>query len=152
MKKGKYVVILVIALILVISLVLVFSVLAEKQKKYDKLIYNSWNKLRDEYNSMKIVPFPGEPIEHELLYFSDGKIQFCITEEVGISTSSDEIEIGDEYKCKDYEYLLEDNKLIVNIDGKEITYLYEFLDNNQLMLNYVGDGFEYKFYYSSSVG
>ena len=60
--------------------------------------------------------------------------------------------------CGDYEYSWEKGKITIYVYPEDvvgsigIVYTYIFNENDELVLTYSGDGFDYKFYYQAAIG
>lgn len=156
MKKKIWIIIFIILLVVFLVVVFGLSILAENKRVSDKFIFNSWNKVRDEYNALKPQTVPKEPIPNTYIYFSDNKINFCVSEETSDVIENDEI-IEEKFiiedECNDYSYKIKKDKLIVTLSNSEsIEYAYEFLSNDELVLIYKTEEFEFKFFYNASSG
>lgn len=156
MKNNKIKIYLLIGVISIIILflgtVFVLNELSQVKALHNQFMSTIWIKNRDEYQSTKHVEFTGEPIPHTSVYVKQASVEFCNQIEESKPNENGHIFLNDGADCKDYNYSLKGDKLIVFVDKKKVTYNFKFNADNELVLTYSGDGFEFINYYSGAVG
>lgn len=146
-KKTKYIILIAIVTVIIVyvGLVLILSSLVDKKHVLDKFRSTSWNWVRDEFNSTKIVEYKGQIIPNTSITFYDKTVMFCNYDENNENFNNDYV---DNY-CKEYEFSFDKTTITVFADDKsKVIYSYQFNDNNELVLTYNGDGFQLVDYYS----
>lgn len=156
---------IVIGIILLFLIVVsIVTYISFRDKDYKKLRSTSWTRMRDAYESTKLVKFPGDPMPNHSMIFYKEKVSVCIYTDDDYNNNNDDKELEEELEeeeieeeetnddCVEYEYIRKNNKVIINKDGKKITYKFELISDNELKLTYSGDGFDYMFYYKAALG
>ena len=152
MKKKNFLIMIVIFII--VSFIIVTLVL--KKLEYDRkiigdLIYNSWNKYKDEYNTTKIIKDYVDPIPNDTILFGEKTVEFCVFYEFQEGEKLEDDDTG-KYVCTKYDYSVTAKKLIVIVEGEEVVYDYDFDENDQLILTLSGDGYVHNYYYNKNAG